>query len=491
MRESKKNNKGFSLVEMLVAITILVAVVAPLTKILISSSKVNQKTQRVMSATEMAQNIFEGIDSKRPEDAIVELSALALSDSVTLDKPLSVVPNGMTYEKIGEYTSVVDPATGVSNLVPGVSIGGQFVQSKVADSSTGKTRCKGFAEASSGVYGFWIQGLQQSNTYYDIKICFDSSQYNTTYAPNPSDPLQATDYVTIPIISNVNGAYDGMFMEGSLALYNVLSGEYRGNQIGSPMDEAEILKNMKRTYTLDIKDIGVSGAPQIVADMTQHYEYKNAADLAIGSTGEYTSSLERIFDSSAYNSVPRNLFIYYTPNYNSTLKGDGALDQFVINNMCDYDVNVYIVRMEQTGTEASTLNNESAHPSNEDNYTATVSIFESDNTVVNTTLRTNLNENILKAGTMTEYKDRERTGNKITYKVDGLLPTEVENALTIKSLDAQDEEKRVYDVTIDVYMGKSVGQGNDNNGNYSYTGAYANNFPDAAKLATFKGKVVQ
>ena len=40
-------------------------------------------------------------------------------------------------------------------------------------------------------------------------------------------------------------------------------------------------------------------------------------------------------------------------------------------------------------------------------------------------------------------------------------------------------------------MGKSVGQGNDNNGNYSYTGAYANNFPDAAKLATFKGKVVQ
>lgn len=493
MRESKNSNKGFSLVEMLVAISLLTIVVASLTQVLISASKVNQKSKRTMSATEMAQNMFEGINSKTPEDAIVELSSLAYSSDVILDEPMSIIPDGMSYDDLGEYKYVTDPSTGAVVYKADASTGGDAVRSIASDLSSGtlKYRCKGFKENSDGKYTFWIQGLKQMETYYDVRITFDASQYDTTYAPASADPLYKTDYVSIPTISDVNSSYDGMFLETTLGLSNVISGEYDGKQIGIALSEADILKNLERTYTLDIKDVGVSGSPQIVVDLTQNYFYTQSSDLAIGYTGAYTSSVERIFDSSTSGNLPRNLYIYYTPNYNSTSQGIAALDQFVVNNLSDYDVNVYIVRMQQSGSDAIALGNVTT-TTTEEAYAATIQINESDVSVdkVDTTICTNLDEDILKTSTVSDYKNRERVMSKITYNLNTLTPDESKNRIEIKSLDAQQEEKRVYDVTVEVYMGKAGGKG-DNNGNSSYTGAYANDFPDAAKLATFTGSIVQ
>ena len=491
MRESKNTNKGFSLVEMLVAITILVIVVAPLTKILVSSSKVNQKTKRVMSATEMAQNMFESIESKSPEAAIVELSSLVKSKEIILDEEQSLIPGGMTYDEVLEYVcTAIDPDTGKMTWTSDTTGGGLFVRSMVYDSSTGKYRCKGFKESANNRYVFSINGLKQENTYYDIVLQFDASTYDSTYKPEADIPLYATDYVSVPKITNVNAAYDGICMDGSLALNNVLSGEFCGKQIRNGKDEAEILKKMKRTYTIDVSDIGTMGTSQIVANVSRQYEYQLNSDLAAGYDGTYYDTVECIFDSTQYGAAPRNLFIYYTPNYNSTAAGDAALDQFVINNMLDYDINVYIVRMQQQGSEATVLDNVSTE-TRENLYAATVQINESDESVINTQIRTNLDDNILKTNTIADYKYRERNSHLITYRVNSLSPTEVESKLTVKGIDAQDKEERVYDVTIDVYMGKSMGQKGDNNANASYTGAANFDFPEDAKLATFTGSIIQ
>ena len=490
MRESKKNNKGFSLVEMLVAITILVIVVAPLTKVLVSSSKVNQKTKRVMSATEMAQNMFESIDSKSPEAAIVELSSLVKSKDVTLDKAQSLIPGGMSYDKVHEYLDVsVDGSTGKTIWTEDGTGGGLFVKSVVFDDATGKYRCKGFKESADGKYVFAIEGLRQQNTCYDVVVKFDASEYNNVYKPADATPLYATDYVTIPKIYNVNGAYDGVHMEGSLVLNNVLSGEFCGKQVGNGKTEAEILKDMKRTYTLELKDIGTSGTSQIVANLTKKYEYKGS-NLITGYDGKFEDTAECIFDSSQYGAAPRNLFIYYTPNYNSTSAGDGALDHFVINNMLDYEVNIYIIRMEQSGSEAVALNNLSTEL-RENKYAATVQIYESDESVIDTKLRTNLDDNIMKVNTISDYKYSARNSHLITYKVNNLSSTVVDANLEVKGVDAQDEEERVYEVTVDVYMGKSTNEKGDHNYNVSYEGAVKSNFPEGAKLATFTGRIIQ
>ncbi|MBR1693658.1 MAG: prepilin-type N-terminal cleavage/methylation domain-containing protein [Lachnospiraceae bacterium] len=82
MKGSQNKNKGFSLLEVLIAVVILTVVIVPLTNTFISSSKVNQKSKRVLSATDIAQNMFEGITASKPEDAILELSARSLSKNV-------------------------------------------------------------------------------------------------------------------------------------------------------------------------------------------------------------------------------------------------------------------------------------------------------------------------------------------------------------------------------------------------------------------------
>lgn len=60
IRRSKKNqNAGFSLVELLVAITILLIVVVPILHSFITASKTNAKAKKIMQATSTAQNIME------------------------------------------------------------------------------------------------------------------------------------------------------------------------------------------------------------------------------------------------------------------------------------------------------------------------------------------------------------------------------------------------------------------------------------------------
>lgn len=500
MRESKNTNKGFSLVEMLVAITILVIIVAPLTKVLVSSSKVNLKSKRVMSATEMAQNMFESIESKSPEEAIVELSSLVKSSDITLDKANSIIPGGMSYDDVSEYLSVgVDPVTGEERWETDTSGGGLFVQSIVYDTTTNKYRCKGFKKSTDDRYVFSVNGLKQEGTTYDVVVRLDASEYDTTYEPTvATDPLYATDYVSVPKIFNVNAAYDGVSMEGPLALNNVLSGEYYGKRINNGKVESEILKNMKRTYTIEIDDIGATGSPQIVANIKKTYDYQLSSDLVAGYNGVYEETPECVFDSTQYGSAPRNIFVYYTPNYNSTSTGDSALDQFVIKNSKDIDVNVYIVRMQQSGLEANNLANESTE-TREKLYAATVKIEESDDSVINTKIRTNLDDNIMKVNTISDYKyraeDIARNSHLITYKINSLSPSATEAKLTnekvVKGIDAQDDKARVYEVTIEVYMGKSSGQKGDNNGPVFYDGAAQFDFPEDAKLATFTGRITQ
>lgn len=495
MRESKNNNKGFSLVEMLVAVTILVIVVAPLSQVLISSSKVNQKTKKTMSATDMAQNMFESIKTKGPEHAIVELSSLAYSDNVVLDKPLSIIPGGMAYDGIGEFASVIDPATGVET-VSKAGGSGTYVLSKVADPATGAVRCKGFKESSNSKYMFWIKGLRNSNTYYDLRITLDASAYNTNYtAPNPN----STDYESIPNIYNVNGAYDGIYVEGPTALENVVKSEYNGKHVKNSVLLEDILKKLERTYTVEIKDIGTTSS-NIVASIKKEYRYTDPLDHNAGYDGLYYEGEECFFDSSTFGADPRNLYVYYTPNYHSTNKGTAALDQLVVDNQTDKDINVYFIRMEQTTATAGVLKNETT-TGKEQLYTATVQIKEpvinlSDLSTINTRICTNLGDDITKHNTLAEYEQRQRTDTSlITYKLNSYTEAEsraaLESAEKIKGLDAREDEKRIYDVTVDVYMGKSDGKKKDYNANSSYAGAYENDFPEGAKLTTFTSSIVQ
>lgn len=57
----KQDNRGFSLVELIIAIAILAFVVAPILRAFVSSARTNNKAQRMLSATTVAQNVMEEV----------------------------------------------------------------------------------------------------------------------------------------------------------------------------------------------------------------------------------------------------------------------------------------------------------------------------------------------------------------------------------------------------------------------------------------------
>ena len=65
---SKKKQKGFSLVEVLCAITLLALVAAPIIQVIFSSLSVNAKSRKLLAATDLSSNIAEYISANTFED---------------------------------------------------------------------------------------------------------------------------------------------------------------------------------------------------------------------------------------------------------------------------------------------------------------------------------------------------------------------------------------------------------------------------------------
>ena len=68
MRKKPQNNKGFSLVEVLVAMLIIAIICVPLIRSFVVSANVNKKAKRIQNATDVAQSVAEYFSNNSMED---------------------------------------------------------------------------------------------------------------------------------------------------------------------------------------------------------------------------------------------------------------------------------------------------------------------------------------------------------------------------------------------------------------------------------------
>lgn len=475
MNNKKGNNSGFSLVELLIAIAILTVVIVPLARSFVSANKVNSKSKRTLYATEMAQNVFEGIASGDAEETMMQLSAA--------NGEFGFLPNDFTFTSAGEsdVALVADPVTGKQvplltngefTITPNGNTASYYTTTRLLDN--GDTDYLGFKENDSMVYSFWMQGLKQttSKQEFDLRLTFVGSNNNLVDLEHTAQ------------ISSVNQSYDTMYMENATTFADVVSNEYKYKRIKgtSGKSEKDLLASMKRTYVIDVKQEPSSGGREIVVDISTLYEYGNAADIAMGHTAEYAPPTERIYTSKTYGQDPRNIYLYYTPNYKSTVVG-GELDNFIINNPEDLNINIYIIRMKQVSSAGDVFAGTNiTTETSEIPYAATVTVNETDKDNVNTKIRTNLSDNIaipesaLRVGDTMNFNLKLRNPDKITYNFDSpIIGADIRELLDVKTLDAQTEGNRTYDVTVEVYS----------------KGAYQSGFPKEDRVAKFTGSIVQ
>ena len=67
-RKGKASNAGFSLVELLIAVTILAIIVIPLLHLFVTSTRINVKSRQMLRATTVAQDIMEGLKAYTLEE---------------------------------------------------------------------------------------------------------------------------------------------------------------------------------------------------------------------------------------------------------------------------------------------------------------------------------------------------------------------------------------------------------------------------------------
>lgn len=297
-KKNKKNNNGFSLLEVLVAITVLALLAGPLMHSFVTAANTNVKSKDRQRITAVAQNLMEQVVALEPE------------------------------ELQSDHEWKAYDATG--NLL-GAAGGGA-----------------GSAKAASYVREY--QNIVSGNRTYDARVTLSSSVYDQVNQKPLAD------------ISNMDLNQDACYLEnkqdGQAASGDPVAEEFFNRMVaaqqngGAGLSENEIWsrieRDMERIMTLDITLIGqLSDRHTTRVEFSIEYQF-NDPGLEPADRVIRTLAQDQIFDNTGSGQELRNIYLFYQPWYESHTGDPVNLnDTIIINNQPEVPVTVYLVKQKQ------------------------------------------------------------------------------------------------------------------------------------------------
>lgn len=561
--KNRRNDKGFTLVELLIAVSILAIVVVPLLTNFVASSKVNSKSKVTMNGTAVAQNIMEGINAYGVEQTIIQLE-----DDSDAAPVLKFMPSGTKVDTWGRCKFDTTDVTDMSGqtvkrpdydtdsyqdsdhediiLMTGREIGvysctyvlkdGKETRELAKDGAGNDAREKDtnhtmeyayksdrdgkvyFKKGDAHAYMFWLKNVRygsKTSEVYDVLLTMDANHYRdysgtyldtrmdvsgvdpsgddqntirqkikdgdvasptTTYATarNYNDTMMSritTDMGTNASVDDTTP--DRYYMEATNELDNAVT-KYLIERCNSTADRDKILKNLQRDIYINItKQANSTDPSKPYCVITLHYKYKLLDSSLLKSVGqadyEAPTSVE-IFKSCVNR--PRNIFIYYLPNYEPFIhSGNGKENIHIVNEAGEAaagatgsyhgtDMNLFLIRQTDGVLAAQ-----------EEAYKTTVELTEDikDYATAGTkNLRTHIFTNI----GYSLVDDKTIINDMGTYKLNGTASTQqgmkVGSLNGVNAVAGANEEDYIYDVTVQVFKA-------------------GNNYSKEARIAKFTG----
>lgn len=423
MKSIKRDNSGFSLVELLIAIVIIAIVLTPFYANFRESNYLNGQAKKTMDDTNMASNIMEGLSAYTPEEIILGFCSYDTISGNSIDgihirnNRLNIMPNEVSVEEYGELKRL--PAggyekalvtTNFAEAMASCDYSSSIYTKPIVPGSTTKGPLAEFLEVvpqASGKYYFYAQGVQQARGKYDLIIELDASSASGYSGDlnedgiideSASEVYGYNDYDEA-VIANLNPMFDGVYTENIQQKENAaVQFLTQKTNASLSMVKEDFYPVLERDIVIDIEYDAVTKLSKVVVRETYSVDSNfkaNSSGQNVKIDNDFSGNLERaltdniVFDGAKYKQEPREIYIYYTANYKST--SSALLDHFIINNPDEVPVNIHLVRIKSDETSV---------PSNELNYAASVAINETSGatektpgfqTQVYSNLRDNLN----------------------------------------------------------------------------------------------------
>lgn len=404
MYRRKGNNKGLSLVELIVAVAILAIIVLPLLRSFMVSTETNMKAKKQQQAVELAQNIMEEME---------------VSDLQTLAKEFDY-PGTSKLLGAADMQELTDvDANGEYELAKKTQPG---LTSSIFKDGSNYT----FVGQSSKKYYFALKNIKADGRKYDALIKLDGVTDSSVNDANTKD---------LATIYKMDQNHDAMSLakQTPQTVLNTLSGMYPGLA----------QRDITRTITVDITKNAATSVTQVKVSYSYHFVAPDGTTVDYtGSPADPASYTDTVFDNAGDTGRSlNNIYLFYYPWYTSTV--GNKTDKIIINNNDTVDATLILIKQEEGQTGLQNL---------EDNYSVDVTLYEAlgaGSTNTKLSIRTNLDENLV-TGNATIGKQ----GNYILVS-NGTSYTNASARMGVRKLTDQAPSDRLFDVTVEIYKSGS------------------------------------
>lgn len=439
MRKLKNDDRGVTLVEIIVSIAILAIIVLPFLNAFVTATKTNVKAKNEMNATHLATNIMEGIEKNSMKTLAYQFNypseGFDVADGFNISDGSSACELLKKSDKFYNVKRLEDISAEIVNKDDVIT---SCIHKTDAKAKIGDASLWNFRESDAHKYYFYMSGVQSGTKKYNALVTVDAKS-----DAESDNKVKKYNMDEVADMSAMDANFDCMSADKYSAT-NIISA-FNNMNPGFSVQQSDI----KRTIKIDIEKSGAASNKATKVTVSYSYSIKNGVkktfpDPNSALKDDYTMV---IYDNSSdtVNHNLRNVYLFYNPWYTSTGNTwDTANDVIIVNNKDKVDCTVNIVKQK-------TISDQSELSTKESTYKAYVKVSEPGNRTGHayTHIATNLNVN------MGAPDNPLQPGQAIYGFNNNVIQNDVKAIVDIKNLTKSKASERLYDVKVDIYESKA------------------------------------
>lgn len=439
MRKLKNDDRGVTLVEIIVSIAILAIIVLPFLNAFVTATKTNVKAKNEMNATHLATNIMEGIEKNSMKTLAYQFNYPSeyfdVADGFNISDGSSACELLKKSDKFDNVKRLEDISAEIVNKDDVIT---SCIHKTDAKAKIGDASLWNFRESDAHKYYFYMSGVQSGTKKYNALVTVDAKS-----DAESDNKVRKYNMDEVADMSAMDANFDCMSADKYSAT-NIISA-FNNMNPGFSVQQSDI----KRTIKIDIEKSGAASNKATKVTVSYSYSIKNGVkktfpDPNSALKDDYTMV---IYDNSSdtVNHNLRNVYLFYNPWYTSTGNTwDTANDVIIVNNKDKVDCTVNIVKQK-------TISDQSELSTKESTYKAYVRVSEPGNRTGHayTHIATNLNVN------MGAPDNPLQPGQAIYGFNNNVIQNDVKAIIDIKNLTKSKASERLYDVKVDIYESKA------------------------------------